>query len=148
MPDGPVLCQPPSRSAGSSTVEWGATASRLGVFLSDGSENTIAHLTNEKLRRHRFPFPSHDAQERIADTLDHVVSEIQVGVEQAEREIGLIREYHTRLVSDVVTGKVDVRHLAPERVEEEIDGLGVLDADDAEDELGEDVRDELAEDDE
>jgi len=76
------------------------------------------------------------------------VSEIQVGVEQAEREIGLIREYHTRLVSDVVTGKVDVRHLAPERVEEEIDGLGVLDADDAEDELGEDVRDELAEDDE
>ena len=31
----------------------------------------------------------------------------------AQREIDLIREYRTRLIADVVTGKVDVRHLAP-----------------------------------
>jgi type I restriction enzyme S subunit len=31
---------------------------------------------------------------------------------RAQREIDLIREYRTRLISDVVTGKVDVRHLA------------------------------------
>ena len=31
----------------------------------------------------------------------------------AEREIALIREYRTRLIADVVTGKLDVRRLAP-----------------------------------
>ena len=33
--------------------------------------------------------------------------------DSAKREIDLIREYRTRLIADVVTGKVDVRHLAP-----------------------------------
>ena len=33
--------------------------------------------------------------------------------QRAKREIDLIREYRTRLIADVVTGKVDVRHLAP-----------------------------------
>ena len=32
-------------------------------------------------------------------------------------EIDLIREYRTRLIADVVTGKVDVRRLAPETAE-------------------------------
>ncbi len=31
----------------------------------------------------------------------------------AQREINLFREYRTRLIADVVTGKIDVRHLAP-----------------------------------
>ena len=33
------------------------------------------------------------------------------GILRAQREIDLIREYRTRLISDVVTGQVDVRHL-------------------------------------
>lgn len=39
----------------------------------------------------------------------------------AEREISLLREYRTRLVSDVVTGKLDVREAAaklPDEVDE------------------------------
>ena len=32
-------------------------------------------------------------------------------IERTNREIDLIREYRTRLIADVVTGKVDVRHL-------------------------------------
>jgi type I restriction enzyme S subunit len=36
---------------------------------------------------------------------------------QADNEIKLIREYRTRLIADVVTGKFDVRHLAPETAE-------------------------------
>ena len=34
-------------------------------------------------------------------------------IERTNREIDLLREYRTRLIADVVTGKVDVRHLAP-----------------------------------
>ena len=41
------------------------------------------------------------------------LQQIKVSIEKAQREIDLIREYRTRLIADVVTGKVDVRHLAP-----------------------------------
>jgi len=37
------------------------------------------------------------------------------------RQIDLIRKYRTRLISDVVTGKVDVRHLAPPPGREDLD---------------------------
>ena len=33
-------------------------------------------------------------------------------IELTEREIGLLREYRTRLIADVVTGKLDVRAAA------------------------------------
>ena len=41
--------------------------------------------------------------------------------ESARREIALLREYRTRLIADVVTGKLDVREAAarlPDEVEE------------------------------
>lgn len=38
---------------------------KIGVFLADGSENTIAHLTGVKLRRHRFAFPPKHEQDAI-----------------------------------------------------------------------------------
>jgi type I restriction enzyme, S subunit len=43
-------------------------ASKLGVFLADGSENTIAHLTGVKLRAHRFAFPPIDEQQAITNS--------------------------------------------------------------------------------
>jgi type I restriction enzyme S subunit len=39
--------------------------------------------------------------------------EIRNAQKHAQREIDLSREYRMRLVADVVTGKLDVRHLAP-----------------------------------
>ena len=41
-------------------------------------------------------------------------SKINDAISRAQRDIDLIREYRTRLISDVVTGKVDVRHLSPD----------------------------------
>ena len=37
---------------------------------------------------------------------------------QTKREIDLVREYRTRLISDVVTGKLDVRHAAARHPDE------------------------------
>jgi hypothetical protein len=62
----------------------------------------------------------------------HVRAETQTlscAISRLEREIELLREYRTRLVGDVVTGKLDVREAAarlpeqsaPRTVEEEID---------------------------
>ena len=83
-----------------------------GIFLADGSENTIAHLTGEKLRRHRFAFPPVDEQSSIAARLDVLVNNIDDAAQRTQRQIDLIREYRTRLIADVVTGKLDVRDVS------------------------------------
>ena len=47
--------------------------------------------------------------------------EFDTAIGTAQREIALLREYRTRLIADVVTGKLDVRAAAaalPEEVEE------------------------------
>ena len=87
-------------------------AAGRGVFTADGNENTIAHLTCEKLRRHRFAFPSFAEQMAVADFLDGELRQFQITVSRLEREIELLREYRTRINADVVTGKLDVREAA------------------------------------
>lgn len=44
----------------------------------------------------------------------------------AEHQISLLREYHTRLIADVVTGKLDVREAAA-RLPNETEEPGSLD---------------------
>ncbi len=96
-------------------------AAKFGVFMADGSENTIAHLTGVKLRRSRFAFPLKEEQEAIVVYLDKALAELESAEKKARLQITLLREYRTRLIADVVTGKVDVRDAAvglPEEVEE------------------------------
>ena len=80
--------------------------------FADGHESTIAHLTGEKLRRHRFVFPFADEQTAIARYLDHATTTIDHTVELTLRQIALFKEYRARLIADVVTGKLDVRDSA------------------------------------
>ena len=75
----------------------------------DGQLSTISHLTGEKLRAHRFPFPPHGEQAAIACYLDKATADIDTDIDKAQRQIVLLREYRTRLIADVVTGQVDVR---------------------------------------
>lgn len=85
---------------------------KRGVFHADGSENTIAHLTGEKFRRYRLPFPPIAEQKAIVKHLDLALDKMNQSVSRLEREVTLIREYRTRLIADVVTGKLDVRAAA------------------------------------
>jgi type I restriction enzyme S subunit len=59
------------------------------------------------------PVPAIVEQEEIVSYIKSETSKFQSATSRAQREIDLIREYRTRLIADVVTGKVDVRHLAP-----------------------------------
>lgn len=92
------------------------SAATRGVFTADGNENTFAHLTCEKLRRHRFPFPSFKEQENIADFLDAHLRHNSAATTTAEREIELMEEYRTVLIAVVATGKMDVRQASGEVV--------------------------------
>ncbi len=86
-------------------------ASNRNVF-SDGHVSTIAHLTGEKLRAHRFPFPPVPEQTAIVEHLHKATADIDARIARAQRQIELVEEYRTRLVADVVTGKLDVREAA------------------------------------
>jgi type I restriction enzyme S subunit len=51
-------------------------------------------------------------QHAIVKSVADMLKPVELAMSQARREIDLIREYRTRLVADVVTGKVDVRAAA------------------------------------
>ena len=114
-------------------------ASKAGAF-DDGHHSTIAHLTGDKLRAHRLAFPPKAEQIRIVAHLDRELGEVDRTVMTVGREISLLREYRTRLIADVVTGKLDVREAAA-RLPEETDEPEPLDDTDT---SPEDISDETA----
>ena len=68
-----------------------------------------------------FPVPPLEEQLRIVTHINERCDEIKQATARAQREIELMREYRTRLISDVVTGKVDVRGIeVPDVPEDEL----------------------------
>jgi len=80
--------------------------------FNDGRVSTIAHLTGDKLRAHRFPWPSYDEQQEIATAVNQFVAAADTRRDVVQREVELLEEFRTRLTADVVTGQVDVRSIA------------------------------------
>ena len=105
-----------------------------------GRGDIIVHISATKLKQIAVPIPSQDEQIEVARFLEQSMANIARAVEYNRREIDLLREYRTRLIADVVTGKLDVREMAT-TLPEEIDGPEVLDEVDA-DENGEVIMDE------
>ena len=108
--------------------------------FNDGHLSTIAHLTGDKLRAHRFPFPTFAEQTTIVRFLDKTTANNEASVNRIRRQIELLREYRMRLIADVVTGKLDVREAAatlPEvdPLEDEADGAIDVDTEESVDEL-------------
>jgi type I restriction enzyme S subunit len=80
---------------------------------------TIKHVYPDELRSLWFCVPPVPEQEQLAATLDNELRGCNVVISRLEREIDLLREYRTRLVADVVTGKLDVREAAARLPDEE-----------------------------
>jgi type I restriction enzyme S subunit len=83
--------------------------STIGWFEAINNKATIAHFTKEKFGSLRIPFPPLPEQAAIVEYLDNSFAEIDAIIDRARREIDLLREFRSRLISDVVTGKLDVR---------------------------------------
>lgn len=56
--------------------------------------------------------PPAEEQAAIVDFIGRETASLDGEIGRAEREIALLREYRTRLIADVVTGKLDVREAA------------------------------------
>ena len=79
---------------------------------------TIRGINIRDLKRAELVIPPIEEQIRIAEFLDRETRQVDVAITQLDREIALLREYRTRLVADVVTGKLDVREVALQLPEE------------------------------
>lgn len=74
-----------------------------------GAEGMANNLPLSSLRDFSFSIPPTEEAAAIAGYLETETAGLQTTVSRLEREIELLREYRTRLVADVVTGKLDVR---------------------------------------
>ena len=73
---------------------------------------SVPHLSPEQIKGFSVALPSVTEQEEITEQLISRVGSVQSAKACAQEEIDLLREYRTRLIADVVTGKLDVREAA------------------------------------
>lgn len=78
-------------------------------LASRGVGSIQRQLHRPSLRVLRVPIPPRAEQKRIAAQLTAETKGIDAAVQSLREEIALLKEYRTRLISDVVTGKIDVR---------------------------------------
>lgn len=86
--------------------------------VSDDSGSTKGALTCEDMKRFRIVVPPIEEQQRLVNTVRQELVSVKAMTERIQREIALLREYRTRLIADVVTGKLDVRAAAAALPEE------------------------------
>jgi len=83
---------------------------------------SLKTLNKSDWERADIPYPQISEQNKIAEILNKRCSAIDTVIDTINREIILFTEYRTRLISDVVTGKLDVRDIVvPEYVSVEED---------------------------
>ena len=79
------------------------------------------HVNVERIKNLWLVLPSRSEQDAIVAAVEAAHVGPNNAIARAHDEIALLREYRTRLIADVVTGKVDVREAAarlPDEVEE------------------------------
>lgn len=105
------------------------------VGLGNGILAHRMRIPMELLKNELMPRPPVEEQLAIVRAISDMTSGSDDTMARTETEVALLREYHTRLVEDVVTGKLDVReaasHLPDESAElEPIDDAESLTSDD------------------
>ena len=81
-------------------------------LLREAPVNTQGNLNVERIGAMGMPFPPLEEQVLISKSVEGETEAFDAAFARLNREIELLREYRTRLVADVVTGKLDVREAA------------------------------------
>ena len=72
----------------------------------------------QSIRNFRVIVPPLSEQAAIVEYLDNATVNMDAAIVRARRQIALVQEYRTRLIADVVTGKLDVREAAADLPDE------------------------------
>ena len=105
---------------------------------------TVMHIYKDQLKRLALAIPPLPEQVAIASFVNRVNSEIDEAIKAAQREISLLIEYRTRLIADVVTGKLDVRRTV-NHTQEEVGDPNFTNCEDADRQFTEDIGSEVPE---
>ncbi len=73
---------------------------------------SVPHLSPEQIKAFKVALPPMNEQQGIVNYVGSETTGLNTAISRLHREIDLLREYRTRLVADVVTGKLDVRAAA------------------------------------
>lgn len=102
-------------------------------FLQTAKQTTNLASTNKTtIGQFRVLLPYVEEQDAILRNLEDELNPVSTLVARTEREITLLREYRTRLIADVVTGKLDVRDAAKQLPEEAGETEAPIDGDETE----------------
>lgn len=113
-----------------------ALRSRFAVTQFSIAANGVTRygLSHGAIKSIVLPVPPVPEQDRIVQHIDQATATLNRALCRAAREIELIQEYRTRLIADVVTGKLDVRGFVPtepmpadEPADEPIEEVGLED---------------------
>ncbi|MBE0411468.1 MAG: restriction endonuclease subunit S [Anaerolineales bacterium] len=88
--------------------------------------SALTRLTITLINQLLIVYPPIPEQHTIVSFLDHETAKLDALIAITRREIDLVREFRTRLISDVVTGKLDVRGVELPAIDE-VETLGEID---------------------
>jgi len=84
----------------------------------NGASDSMQNIGQAVIRNLWVSLPPVQEQEAVVASIIADTAQLASQIRQGQRQIELIREYRTRLVADVVTGKIDVREAAAKLPEE------------------------------
>lgn len=103
-------------------VQARCDAEYLSMFLATDVAQTCIYVAQNGSSREGLPItavkalpivlPPLEEQQLVRHRVNQDTKNVRDAISRFEREITLLREYRTRLIADVVTGKVDVREAA------------------------------------
>jgi type I restriction enzyme S subunit len=98
-------------------MQLSATAKAATACLSTGATRLRINLSASSARP--VALPPRPEQQTILNYTQEETTPLSTAIIRLEREMTLLREYRTRLITDVVTGKLDVRKVAAGLPEDE-----------------------------
>lgn len=93
-------------------------AAARGDFAADGTGSTILHLPAERLVATRIPLPPVDAQRAIQREVDDLAARVSGIAREAASVRALLVEYRDAVITEAVTGKLDVPKLSEQQLDE------------------------------
>ena len=77
-----------------------------------GKKGTIVNLHLEKIKEFQIPLPSLEEQKEIVDIINKKIIKLDELKSNIEKQINNLQQLKQSLISDVVTGKIDVRNVS------------------------------------
>ena len=112
------------------TQKWCYYLLRSITKADHAGKSAVPGLDRNDLFQIVVPVPPVNEQREVVRMIEVATHDLNDAISAARREIDLLREYRTRLIADVVTGKLDVRAAAA-RLQDEVEELEPLDEADA-----------------